>query len=395
MNQAAVRCGSDVLQKDGFRELDGQRVGLLSNLSALDGHLRSTYQVLWQAEEVNLVALFGPEHGFSGAAPDAEQIGFAADPRTGLPVHSLYGATYRPTTAMFDGIDTLVFDIQDVGVRYYTFTWTLSYVLEAAGEYGVRVVVLDRPNPLGGAVAGPPLDYPALSSFVGRFPVPVQHGMTLGELARLFNAHWNPTPAELTVVPCQGWGRSKHWPQTGLPWAGPSPNIPRYTAAMQYPGSCLVEGTILSEGRGTPLPFEVAGAPWIDAVALADHLNAQAWPGVRCRAHTFQPSASKWAGQHCGGVQVYVTDETAWRPIETWLGFLAAIRALYPAEFAWLPPHQTDVEPGAVHHFDRLIGSAQVRQQIEAGAGVDEITAGWGAACAAFEALRAPFLLYD
>lgn len=394
----SVRTGLDVLQAEDFRALRGRRVGLLSNPSAVDARLLSSYQIFAEAEAVNLVALFGPEHGFAGAAPDAEKIGFATDRRTGLPVYSLYGETYRPTREMFADIDTLVFDIQDVGVRYYTFTWTLSYILEAAGEYGVAVVVLDRPNPLGGAVAGPPLDYPALSTFVGRYPVPVQHGMTLGELAGWLNARWNPTPADLSVIQCSGWRREMTWPQTGLAWASPSPNIPRYAAAAQYPGSCLIEGTTLSEGRGTPLPFEVVGAPWIDGYALAEHLNAQGWGGMRCRAHTFQPSASKWAGQHCGGVQVYVAasgpDQVAWRPIDTWLGIIMAIRELYPADFAWLPPYGGGVEAGAVSHFDRLIGSAQVRQQIEAGASWATLTAGWDESCQAFEAERQPFLLY-
>ncbi len=396
-----VLTGLDVLRDDCFKALAGSRVGLMTNPSAVDRKLNSTYRLFSTASEVNLTALFGPEHGFAGAAPDAEQIASAMDPRTGLPVYSLYGETLRPSADMLSQIDVLVCDIQDIGVRYYTYPWTVSHILEAAGEHGVRVVILDRPNPLGGVVIdGPQLDA-EMASFVGRFPVPVRHGMTLGELAQMINTQWTPTPAQLTVIPCEGWRREMTWLNTGLPWVPPSPNMPHLSTLWQYPGACLIEGTQLSEGRGTALPFEIAGAPWIDARALAERLNDEDWArgmDARFRPHTFEPFQSKWAGQTCYGVQVYISDPARWHPIEVWLGVIITIRTMYPDHFAWLPNHPDT----GTQHFDRLIGTMWVRRQIEAdvnaGKPVDAIlaqfAAEWVEDCRAFEFERRPFLLY-
>lgn len=373
--------GLDVLRADDYAPLRGRRVGLLTNPSAVDRTLTSAYRILTQA--LNIVALFAPEHGFVGAAPDGEQISTQTDPRTGLPVYSLYGATYRPSAAMLRDVDVIVCDIQDIGVRYYTFAWTVTHVIEAAGEHGVEVLILDRPNPLGGEVIGGPGLDAGVSTFVGRYPVPVRHGLTLGELARWVNGLYNPTPAALTVIPCAGWGRAQTWEQTGLPWVPPSPNMPHLSTLHHYPGACLIEGTNLSEGRGTALPFEIVGAPFIDGEALADKLNAQGWPGVRFRPHSFRPTASKWAGQDCGGVQAHITALDDWRPVETWLGIISVIRAAYPGDFEWLPAH-----------FDRLIGSAAVRPALDSGADVAHITERWAAFCADFREACQPFLLY-
>jgi len=390
-----VQTGLEVLRAEGFKSLAGKRVGLMTNPSATDRQLTSTYQIFAESPAVHLTALFGPEHGFLGAAPDAEAIATTIDSRTGCPVYSLYGETFRPTADMLHNIDVLVCDIQDIGVRYYTYTWTVSHILEATGEYGMPVIILDRPNPLGGVmIDGPQLDL-SQSSFVGRFPVPVQHGLTLGELAQMINARWNPTPADLTVIPCANWQRDITWEQTGLPWIVPSPNMPHLSTLRQYPGACLIEGTELSEGRGTALPFEIVGAPWIDALALADSLNNKTWAqksGVRFRPHTFQPFQSKWTGETCGGVQVYLSEQS--RPLEIWLGVIKTIRALYPDQFAWLAEH-----PDTGHtHFDRLIGQTDVRQQINAGTPaetlLDQWTAQWDADRRAFEQARRPFLLY-
>jgi uncharacterized protein YbbC (DUF1343 family) len=390
----SVRTGLDVLAAQGFDRLKGRRVGLVTNPSAVDRHLHSACHLLRNAPGVKLAALFAPEHGLAGAAPDAERIGSMTDPRTGLPVYSLYGETYYPTPEMLEGLDALVFDIQDVGARYYTFTWTLSYVLEAAGENGLEVIVLDRPNPLNGRLDGPPLE-PHLSSFVGRFPVPVCHGLTLGELAGMMNALWNACPADLTVARCENYRRGMAWEDTGLVWVPPSPNMPHTSTVRQYPGACLVEGTNLSEGRGTALPFEIVGTPWIDGDELAAALNAQDWPGVRFRPISFRPSASKWAGLDCGGVQAHVFDNAVWRPVETWLNVIITVRRLYPAHFAWLPPAAAGVEPGGVYHFDRLAGSEQIRAQIEAGAEVSDISGAWPDFWRGFKAQRKPFLLYE
>lgn len=390
-----IQNGIDQLQATDFQILNHRRVGLMSNPSGVDRNLRRTRDILWQAPEVNLVALFSPEHGFAAAAPDAAKVASMADPQTGLPIYSLYGETYRPTEAMLQNVDVIVCDLQDVGVRFYTYVWTVSYILDAAGEYGVEVVILDRPNPLGGnTIAGPLIDEPYLS-FVGRFPIPISHGLTLGELAQMVNAIWNPQPAKLTVIPCAGWSRSMTWDDTGLPWIPPSPAMPHDSTVQQYPGACLIEGTQLSEGRGTALPFEVVGAPWINAVQLADHLNAQQWPGVVFRPHTFMPTDSKWRGAMCHGVQVHITDMAVWRPIAVWLGEIREIRMLYPDQFAWLPPQSTGVEAGEVHHFDRLIGSDTVRHQIDAGVALATIMAGWDDVAREFEQQRAPYVLYE
>ncbi len=397
-----VKTGLEVLRDDGFRALAGQRVGLMTNPSAVDAQLHSAYAILTRSPEVRVTALFGPEHGFAGDAPDAEHVATATDPRTGLPVFSLYGANLRPTPEQLEHVDVLVCDIQDIGVRYYTYLWTVSHILEAAGAHGVPVVILDRPNPLGGAaIEGPLLDM-HVSSFVGRFPIPVRHGLTLGELAQMINATWNPTPADLTVIPCLGWQRDMRWDATALPWVPPSPNMPQLNTLAHYPGSCLVEGTQLSEGRGTALPFEIVGAPWIDGLALADRLNAAGWAaamGAGFRACSFRPTASKWAGQTCHGVQVHILDPVLWRPLEIWLGVLITIRALYPERFEWLP---VDRESG-VQHFDRLIGGRWVRRQIEADvrAGKDvqailaQLAAEWVEDCHAFELQRRAYLLYQ
>jgi uncharacterized protein YbbC (DUF1343 family) len=375
-----VQTGIEVLRGGGFAALRGKRVGLLTNPSAVDRALVSTYAILRRAADVNLVALFSPEHGLTAAAADGEPVTSMLDPATGLPIYSLYGVTERPTREMLANVDAVVVDIQDIGVRYYTFTWTVSHLLEAAGEYGVEVVILDRPNPLGGEAAGAALDT-RFASLVGRCPVPTQPGMTLGELAQLFNAVWNPHPAQLTVIPCEGYRRGMRWAETELPFVPPSPNMPHLVTAQHYPGSCLVEGTSLSEGRGTALPFEIVGAPDIDSEILADMLNAQGWQGVRFRPHVFKPSAGKHPGSVCGGVQAHITDEHAYQPVQVWLGVLAVINRQFP--FSWN------------RHFTRLIGSDTVQPLIEAGTALDELFAEWRVFCSAFEQQRQPYLLYS
>jgi uncharacterized protein YbbC (DUF1343 family) len=387
-----VRLGIDVLQADDFALLKNRRVGLMTNPSGVDGRLRSTYRILAESDQANLVALFSPEHGFAGAVADGEKVGSMVDRRTGIPVHSLYGETYRPTEAMMADLDVMVCDIQDIGARYYTFLWTVTHILEAAGEFGVEVMIFDRPNPLGGVVVeGGPLDA-ELASLVGRYSIPIRHGMTLGELAQMMNEQWNPHPSELSVVKCEGWNRGMMWDETGLVWVPPSPNMPHFSTAMQYTGACLIESTRLSEGRGTPLPFEIVGAPFIDGEDLAEVLNGQGWDGVKFRPITFMPTSSKWQGEYCGGVQVHVVDDwSAFRAIETWLGIIREIRLMYADDFQWLPPY---IE-GGMYHFDRLVGLTDVRQKIDIGVSVEGLTAGWDEFCREFERLREPYLLYE
>ena len=380
MSEIPVRTGIEVLREANFAALYGKRVGLLTNPSAVDGQLNSTLDILRSADGVKLNALFSPEHGIAAAVADGEHVGSGRDERTRLPLFSLYGEMLRPTRNMLSDLDVIVCDIQDIGVRYYTFTWTITHVLEAAGEYGVEVLILDRPNPLGGKVDGAPLEA-GLTSLVGRVPVPTQPGMTLGELARLFNAQWNPTPAELSVIACEGYRHGMSWAETGLPFVPPSPNMPHLVTAQHYPGTCLVEGTTLSEGRGTPLPFEIVGAPGIDGHALAAELNAQGWAGIRFRSHYFQPAANKHAGVMCGGVQAHNIDASAYQPIRVWLGVLQILCRLGVME--WKPDR-----------FDRLLGVHGVREQLNAGTSLADLFAQWDKFCDEFRVLREPYLLY-
>jgi beta-N-acetylhexosaminidase len=388
-----VLLGIERLREHDFDLLQGKRVGLMSNPSAIDRHFKSSYDIFRQSQKVNLKALFGPEHGFAAAAPDAASVDHAIDPQTGLPVFSLYGKGFRPSKEMLQDIDVLVCDIQDIGVRFYTYVWTISYILEACGEAGVEVIILDRPNPLGARIEGPALEA-KFSSFVGRFNIPMQHGMSLGEMAQMINAEWNPTPAKLSVVPCYGWQHWMMWDDTGLSFVTTSPAIPNVGTSYHYPGSCLLEGIELSEGRGTALPFEVVGAPYIDGSKLAETLNQQNLSGVHFRPHAFMPTASKYAHETCYGIQAHIVDKRVYRPIQAWLAVILAIHQLYPDDFSWLALEQEHYERGAVHHFDRLIGSSKPRQLIEADAALEDIMEGWEQFCADFEQAREPYLLY-
>lgn len=376
------------LQALDFVPLQGKRVGLVSNQSAVGPNYRSTYEILSDAPSVNLVALFAPEHGFAAAAAEGEKVRSMTDQRTGIPVYSLYGDLYRPTEDALASLDVIICDIQDIGVRFYTYIWTVSHVMEAAGEAGVEIMILDRPNPLGGEiVAGPSLDA-GFESFVGRYPIPVRHGMTLGELARLFNKTWNPHPAKLSVVRYEGKPRA----ETSNLHAPSSPNMPNWDTLVQYPGSCLLEGTNLSEGRGTTMPFQIVGAPWVNGYRLAEHLRQTVPYDVAFRVHSFRPQASKWAGAMCNGVQVYPLGEAVeWPALEVWLSIIREVRHMYPDQFAWLQPPENSTS----YHFDRLIGSDRVRMQIDDGATVDEIASNWPEVRVAFMEQRQPYLIYE
>ena len=352
----SVLVGLDMLQADDFALLRNRRIGLFTNPSAVNRRLESAYHVLTSTPSGQIGALFSAEHGLLGAAGAGDSVSSSVDPRTGITVHSLYGSTYKPTPDMLAGLDLIICDVQDVGARFYTYTWTVSYILEAAGEADIPVMILDRPNPLGGVAIDGALTDSNVASFVGRFPEPIQHGLTLGEHAELINTLWNSTPCDLTVIPCSGWKRSQTWDQMGLTWIPTSPNMPHYSTVQHYTGSCLVEGTNLSEGRGTPLPFEIIGAPFMDGDELANRLNAQEWLGCRFRPIMFTPSASKWAGEQCGGVQVHITEPALFQPIRVWLGVIMAIQARYADQFAWIP-----------ESFDRLAGTLHVRETITSG----------------------------
>jgi uncharacterized protein YbbC (DUF1343 family) len=383
-----VKTGLDVLRDRQFADLRGRRVGLLTNPGAVSRDLVSAYRLITRAPGVDVRALYSPEHGFAGAAPDGEPIGSSRDPRTGLPVYSLYGSTQRPSADMLADIDMLVCDLQDIGVRYYTYAWTVSMAMEAAGAAGIDVLILDRPNPLGGRIDGLPVEA-GFTSLVGLHPVPAQHGLTMAELMGLVNARWDPTPASLSVIRCEGWSRTMSWEQTGLPFVPPSPAMPQISTVRQYPGACLIEGTNLSEGRGTALPFEICGAPYIDAEALADALNALELPGVRFRPHHFTPTARKYAGELCHGVQAHIMD-ASFRPLQAWVAVIHTVRQCCPDAFAWLPPWE-----GSAHRpFDLLAGGARLRTHIDAGASLGDLTAAWDAAAVEWRYLRRDALLY-
>ena len=394
-NEARPQVGLDAL-RDNPDAVRARRLGVVTNQTGVDARFTSTPQVL-AGLGAQVAALFGPEHGYDGAVQDALAVGHSMRrlPEVGeVPVYSLYrsdgdfGVPHPEGTRALQSLDLLVFDIQDVGARYYTYLSTLGVMLEAAAEAGLPLLVLDRPNPLGGQIEGPPLEDDC-RSFVGRYNVPVRHGLTMGEAARYINEHYLGGRAEVLVEPVRGWRRDLLFPQTGLAWVPPSPNIPTFDTAAVYPGTCLLEGTTMTEGRGTTRPFEIVGAPWIEADEYAAYLNGLDMPGVRFRGARFMPAYDRYAGQLCEGVQVYPTDLRAIRPVVIGLHLVVAAKKLYPHRMAWREP-----PPGGLYHFDRLIGSKSVRAAIDAGVSVEEITGYWLQSERAFAEASASCLLY-
>lgn len=384
-----VMTGLDVFRQEGHAWATGRRVGLVTNPTGVTRDLQSGVDILYRRDDCQLAALFGPEHGLRGDAQAGVHVQSAADARTGLPVFSLYGATRRFNAAMLEGVELLIVDLQDGGARFYTYLYTMAYTLQAAAEHRLPVLVLDRPTPLGGEIVEGPLLDPAFASFVGLYPIPIRPGMTLGELALLFN-HAYGIGAELEVVRCRHWERGQWFDQTGLFWVMPSPNLPTLDSLTLYPGTCLVEGTNLSEGRGTTRPFELIGAPWIEPYMLADALNRLEPAGVHFRPTYFTPTFSKHQGQLCGGVQLHITDRRSLHPVTVGVHLLQTICRLHPAEFAWRPPW----EPDGALPIDQLSGSDRLRGQIDRGIPTSEIVAGWQPELQAFSHLRGQYLLY-
>ena len=403
-----MKLGVDVLFEKQLKLLRGKRVGLITNPTGVDGALVSIIERFRVHPELKLAALYGPEHGVRGNAQAGEFVDFYNDAHFGLPVFSLYGQALKLPTqplknidalmrefdtqhtgktvehTMLRGVEVLVFDLQDVGTRVYTYIATMAYAMRAAAEVGIPLVVLDRPNPLGGvAMEGPILEYPQHSSFIGLYPVPLRHAMTAGELARLFNAKFLERKCDLTVVSMEGWRRSDWYDATGLAWVVPSPNMPTLDTATVYPGQVLLEGTNLSEGRGTTKPFEFFGAPWIDGYVLARELNALGLAGAMFRESWFAPTFSKWADERCGGCQLHVTDREAFRSVTVVLALLAVVRRIYGAK---LELH--------ADYFDKVMGTSAVRVAFERGENYAEIAAQWGGGLAEFARMRAEFLLY-
>ena len=376
---AQVRAGVDVLVADGCAPLRGQRVGLITNHTGRTSDGRRTVDVLHQAAKVELVALFSPEHGWQGVVD--KKVGDTVDHATQLKVFSLYGETRRPTKEMLRGVDTLVFDIQDIGCRFYTYIATMREAIEAAAEHKVRFMVLDRPNPIGGIAMAGPIAKRERCDFVAAHTLPLRHGMTTGELARMRVGEIG-IPAELEVIPCSGWQRADLWHQTGLTWINPSPNMRRLTQALTYPGIGLIEGTNISVGRGTDTPFEILGAPWCDGTRLAGRLNSQDLPGIAFVPARFRPTSSKHKDTDCFGVQVLVTDWRTFQPVRTGIHIAVALHELFPD--AW-----------DTKRLDWLLKHKPTFEAILKGTPADEIIATWRRPLDLFRLRRRPFLLYE
>ena len=389
---AAVRVGIEQLLSEYGSLVAGKRVALVSNPASIDRSFRHSADTLFAMPDVRLVALFGPQHGFRSDLQDNMiETPHAHDDLRRVPVYSLYSETREPTAEMLQDVDVLVIDLQDVGTRVYTYIYTMANCMRAAARHGVRVVVCDRPNPVGGvAVEGPTLQ-PAWASFVGQFPIPLRHGMTVGEIARLFNEEFG-IAAQLEVVPLGGWQREMYFDETGLPWVLPSPNLPTLESAVVYPGAVLFEGTMLSEGRGTTRPFELIGAPWIDGEALARAMNDRGLPGVYFRPVFFEPTFQKHARLTCGGCQVHVTDRAAFQPVRAAVELIDEFARQDRAKFAWrTPPYEYEHDKWPI---DILFGSDALRQAVDGRDDVAGLVEGWGREEDAFRQLRERYLIY-
>ncbi len=403
-----VKLGLEVLLEKRLDLIRGKRIGLITNPSGIDSHFRTTIDLLARNPEISLVALYGPEHGVRGNFVAGEYVPFSFDEKYRLPVFSLYGQSMKPEPGMlknidefmrsFDtreagktpeksmlkDIDVMIYDIQDVGMRVYTYIATMAYAMLACAESGIDFVVLDRPDPINGVdTEGPILEYPTFSSYVGLYPIPLRTGLTMGEMARLFNEKFAAKKAKLTVIPMEGWRRSMWYDETSLPWVFPSPNIPTLDTATVYPGQVSFEGTNVSEGRGTTRPFELFGAPWIDGFELAKRLNDLKIEGVIFREAWFTPTYSKFEGKLCGGAQLHVIDRGRYHPLATSLNIIKTIRDMYPRDFEF---HK--------EYFDKLMGTARVREALESGRPVEEITRSFADGLAGFAELRKACLLY-
>jgi len=387
-----VRVGLEILLQERKSLVRGARIGAVVNSASIQPNLQHTADALFHERTFHLVSLFGPQHGVRGEKQDNMiESDFFRDPDTELPVHSLYGASRWPTEEMLRDIDVLVFDLQDVGTRVYTFIYTMAYCMEACAKSGKPMIVLDRPNPVNGVQVEGNLLKPEFRSFVGRYPIPMRHGMTVGELARMFNREFE-IGCDLTAIPMEGWTRSQWFDETDLPWIMPSPNLPTLDSATVYPGMVLIEGTTLSEGRGTTRPFEFIGAPYVSGRSLAATLNERNLKGVLFRPVHFEPTFQKWAGQLCEGVQVHVTEREDFEPYLTGIICIAAVRELYPDRFAWLePPYEYEYDKMPI---EILSGGKDIPRLIESRAGTDDIRHSWREDLTLFRKQREPYLLY-
>jgi uncharacterized protein YbbC (DUF1343 family) len=385
-----MRLGSERLLESGA--LDGRQVGVVCNPASVDRELRHIADRLATHPRARLAAIFGPQHGFRSDVQDNMiETPHGEDAVRRVPVYSLYSGTREPTAEMLKDLDILVIDLQDVGVRIYTYIYTMANCLKAARRHGVKVIVCDRPNPIGGAAVEGMVLVPGFESFVGMYPIPMRHGMTIGEVARLFNEHFG-IGADLEVVTMEGWRRDMYFDDTGLTWIMSSPNIPTADTTLVYPGTVLFEGAIISEGRGTTRPFELVGAPWIVAERFADAMNRRGLPGAFFRPAVFEPTFHKHARESCGGCQIHVRDRRTFRPVETAVALLEAFRAADPDRFGWRqPPYEYEHDRLPI---DVLAGSPELREQLERGTPAGEIARSWLPAVAEFNRVRERFLLY-
>lgn len=382
------RLGVEVLLQDRIDLIKDKRVGLITNPTGVNKDVTSIVDLLYTNSNVQLTALYGPEHGVRGDAQAGQYVEKYIDEKTGVPVYSLYGATKKPTPEMLSNVDVLIFDIQDVGARFYTYIYTMALAMEAAKENNIPIIVLDRPNPISGTkVEGPVLE-DKYSSFVGEYPIPVRHGMTVGELAQLFNKEFK-IGADLKVVKMEGWKRSMYYDETPLEFVLPSPNMPTLDSALVYPGAALIEGTNVSEGRGTTKPFELIGAPFINSTDLAAKLNSYKLLGVTFRAASFTPTFSKHANKLSHGIQIHITNRNVYKPFETGLYIVKTIHDMYPNDFQFRVPGSNGIS-----FFDNLVGNGSIRADIEAGKSVEEMKNAWQAGLDKFTRVREQYLLY-
>jgi uncharacterized protein YbbC (DUF1343 family) len=372
--------------------LDGTTVGIVCNPASVDHDFRHIVDRLTMRAKTRVGAIFGPQHGFhSDVQENMIETGHASDAERKVPIYSLYSDTRKPTPEMLRGLDVLVIDLQDVGTRIYTYIYTMAYCLVAAREQGLKVIVCDRPNPIGGVAVEGPMLARGFESFVGLYPIPMRHGMTIGELARLFNDHFG-IGADLDVVPMSGWQREMYHDTSGAPWVMPSPNMPTLDSAIVYPGTVLFEGTNVSEGRGTTRPFELIGAPWVMADRFAAALNRRNAPGVVFRPTVFEPTFHKHAKTSCGGCQLHVTDRQTFKPVLSAVLLTEAFLDAGPDAFGWRePPYEYEYEKLP---FDILAGTDETRRQLERGMKAEAIAQSWEASVEEFQKVRTDFLLY-
>jgi uncharacterized protein YbbC (DUF1343 family) len=388
----AITLGVERLLSEKIQLVRGARVGLVCNQASVDHGFHHVADVIHESAGIDLRVLFGPQHGIRGDVQDNMiETSHAKDRKTGLPIYSLYSETREPTEEMLRDLDVIVFDLQDVGCRIYTFVYTLANCMRAAKKFSKKVIACDRPNPIGGTqVAGNVLD-PAFASFVGQYPIPTRHAMTVCELARMFNDEFG-IDCELECVTMEGWNRKLWYDETDGPWVLPSPNMPSVDAATVFPGTVHLEGTQLSEGRGTTRPFELVGAPYIDADRFADGLNNLGLTGVYFRSCVFMPTFQKHAGQACGGVQVHVTDRRSFEPVSAGIGIVKTAFDMYGEDFRWKdPPYEYEYDRNP---FDIISGTSKIREAIERGNSLSDIEASWQSGLEKFSGRRQQFLLY-